>query len=109
MYTPGAMAEKLSPTISYAIFLPAFLSLSLSLSLSLALSLSVCLTLTLSKNCFCIDILKVGYIVNVLRAGFNKTSVRAMSADRIQHKTARTMSLHRTCVVEKIAVHGQKL
>ena len=95
------MAEKLSPTILYAIFLPAFLSLSLSLSL--------CHTLTLSKNCFCIDILRVGYIVNMLRAGFNKTSVRAMSADRIQRKTARTMSLHRTCVVEKIAVRGQKL
>ena len=45
----------------------------------------------------------------MLRAGFNKTSVRAMSADRIQRKTARTMSLHRTCVVEKIAVSGQKL
>ena len=95
MYTPGAMAEKLSPTILYAIFLPTFFSLSLSLSLS--------------KNCFCIDILRVGYIVNVLRAGFNKTSVRAMSADRIRRKTARTMSLHRTCVVEKIAVRGQKL
>ena len=97
MYTPGAMAEKLSLTILYAIFLPAFFSLSL------------CLTLTLSKNCFCIDILRVGYIVNMLRAGFNKTSVRAMSADRIQRKTACTMSLHRTCVVEKIAVRGQKL
>ena len=45
----------------------------------------------------------------MLRAGFNKTSVRAMSADRIQRKTARTMSLHRTCVVEQIAVRGQKL
>ena len=45
----------------------------------------------------------------MLRAGFNKTSVRAMSADRIQRKTARTMSLHRTCVVEKIAVRGQKI
>ena len=45
----------------------------------------------------------------MLRAGFNKTSVRAMSADRIQRKTARTMSLHRTCVIEKIAVRGQKL
>ena len=45
----------------------------------------------------------------MLRAGFNKTSVRAMSADRIQRKTARNMSLHRTCVVEKIAVRGQKL
>ena len=45
----------------------------------------------------------------MLRAGFNKTSVRAMSADRIQRKTARTMSLHRTCAVEKIAVSEQKL
>ena len=45
----------------------------------------------------------------MLRAGFNKTSVRAMSADRTQLKTARTMSLHCTCVVEKIAVRGQKL
>ena len=60
------------------------------------------LTLTLSKNCFCIDILRDGYIVNMLRAGFNKTSVRAMSADCIQRKNARTISLHRTCVVEKI-------
>ena len=67
------------------------------------------LTLTLSKNCFCIDILRVGYIVNMLRAGFNKTSVRAISTDRVQRKTARTMLLHRTCVVEKIAVRGQKL
>ena len=105
MYTPGAMAEKLSPTILYAIFLPAFLSVSLSLSLSL----SLCLTLTLSINCFCIDILRVGYIVNMLRAGFIKTSVRAMSVDRIQRKTARIMSLHRTCVEEKIAIRGQKL
>ena len=39
----------------------------------------------------------------MLRAGFNKTSVRAMSADRTQRKTARTMSLHRTCVVEKFS------
>ena len=45
----------------------------------------------------------------MLRAGFNKTSVRAMSTDGIQRKTARTMSLHRTCVVEEIAVRGQKL
>ena len=36
-------------------------------------------------------------------------SVRTMSADRTQRKTARTMSLHRTRVVEKIAVRGQKL
>ena len=45
----------------------------------------------------------------MLRAGFIKTGVRAMSADRTQRKTARNMSLHRTCVVEKIAAHGQKL
>ena len=35
-------------------------------------------------------------------------SVRTMSTDRTQRKTARTMSLHRTCVVEKIAVRSQK-
>ena len=39
VYTPGAMAEKLSPTILYAIFLPAFLYISLSLSVLLSLSL----------------------------------------------------------------------
>ena len=35
-------------------------------------------------------------------------NVRATAADRTQRKTARTMSLRRTCLVEKIAVRGQK-
>ena len=36
-------------------------------------------------------------------------TVRALAADRTQRKTARTMSLHRICLVDKIAVGGQKL
>ena len=36
-------------------------------------------------------------------------TVCAMAADRIQRKTARTMSLHRICLVDKIADRGQKL
>ena len=35
-------------------------------------------------------------------------TVRATAADRTQRKNARIMSLHRTCLVEKIAVRGQK-
>ena len=35
-------------------------------------------------------------------------TVRATAADRTQRKTARTMSLHCICLVEKIAVRGQK-
>ena len=100
VYTPGAMAEKLSLTILYAIFLPAFLSLSQTSIYGLISEEK----LSLYRHYHFIVI-----IVNMLRAGFNKTSVRTMSADRIQRKTARTMSLHRTCVVEKIAVRGQKL
>ena len=36
-------------------------------------------------------------------------TVRATAAERTKRKNARIMSLHRTCVVDKIAIRGQKL